>query len=41
MVPTQVILCDSLPKNPNGKVNKQILAAENDPASPSYTSLAE
>ena len=25
MVPTQVILCDSLPRNPNGKVNKRIL----------------
>ena len=25
MVPTQVILCDSLPKNPNGKVDKRIL----------------
>ena len=28
MVPTQVILCDSLPRNPNGKVNKRLLAAE-------------
>jgi long-chain acyl-CoA synthetase len=25
MVPTEVILCDSLPRNPNGKVNKRIL----------------
>jgi long-chain acyl-CoA synthetase len=25
MVPTQVILCDSLPRNPNGKVDKRIL----------------
>jgi amino acid adenylation domain-containing protein len=25
MVPTQVILCDSLPKNPNGKVDKRFL----------------
>jgi long-chain acyl-CoA synthetase len=41
MVPTQVILCDSLPRNPNGKVNKQILAAETDPASSSHTSFAE
>jgi acyl-CoA synthetase (AMP-forming)/AMP-acid ligase II len=28
MVPTQVILCASLPRNPNGKVNKRLLAAE-------------
>lgn len=28
MVPTQVILCDSLPRNPNGKVNKRLLATE-------------
>jgi long-chain acyl-CoA synthetase len=25
MVPTQVILCDSLPRSPNGKVNKRLL----------------
>ena len=25
MVPTQVILCDSLPKSPNGKINKRLL----------------
>jgi acyl-coenzyme A synthetase/AMP-(fatty) acid ligase len=25
MVPTQVILCDGLPRNPNGKVDKRIL----------------
>jgi long-chain acyl-CoA synthetase len=25
MVPTQVVLCDSLPRNPNGKVDKRIL----------------
>jgi amino acid adenylation domain-containing protein len=41
MVPTQVILCESLPRNPNGKVNKRILAAETDPASSSHTSSAE
>ncbi|HEV7137574.1 MAG TPA: AMP-binding protein [Steroidobacteraceae bacterium] len=28
MVPTQVILCASLPRNPNGKVDKRLLAAE-------------
>ncbi len=28
MVPTQVILCDSLPRSPNGKVNKRLLATE-------------
>jgi long-chain acyl-CoA synthetase len=33
MVPTQVILCDSLPRNPNGKVNKRLLAAETAPPS--------
>jgi len=40
MVPTQVILCDNLPRSPNGKVNKQILAAVA-PTSSSHTSLAE
>jgi len=35
MVPAQVILCDSLPRNPNGKVNKRLLAAETAPASAS------
>ena len=33
MVPTQVILCASLPRSPNGKVNKQMLAAEASPVS--------
>jgi acyl-coenzyme A synthetase/AMP-(fatty) acid ligase len=40
MVPAQVILCDSLPKSPNGKVNKRILAAEDAAACSSHTSLA-
>jgi len=39
MVPTQVILCDGLPRSPNGKVNKRILAAE--AVKSSQTSLAE
>jgi long-chain acyl-CoA synthetase len=41
MVPTQVILCDCLPRSPNGKVNKRILTAETAPGSHSHTSLAE
>src|SRR5215469_14133025 len=41
MVPTQVILCDSLPRNPNGKVNKRLLATETAPASSSHTRLAQ
>lgn len=39
MVPTQVILCDSLPRSPNGKVNKRILATQMAPASSSNASL--
>jgi long-chain acyl-CoA synthetase len=31
MVPAEVILCDSLPKTPNGKINKRVLAAEASP----------
>ena len=41
MVPTQVILCDSLPRTPNGKVNKRILTAEAASAPSSHTSVAE
>ncbi|HEV2268342.1 MAG TPA: class I adenylate-forming enzyme family protein [Steroidobacteraceae bacterium] len=39
MVPTQVILCESLPRNPNGKVNKRLLVAETAPASSPNASL--
>ncbi|HEX4267617.1 MAG TPA: AMP-binding protein [Steroidobacteraceae bacterium] len=41
MVPSQVILCDSLPRSPNGKVNKRILAAETAPTSSPDASLIE
>jgi len=32
MVPTQVILCDGLPRSPNGKVNKRQLMEDSSPA---------
>jgi long-chain acyl-CoA synthetase len=38
MVPTQVILCDSLPRTANGKVNKRLLAAAPAPTSSSHAS---
>ena len=38
MVPTQVILCESLPRNANGKINKRLLM--NEVPSPSAASLA-
>jgi long-chain acyl-CoA synthetase len=38
MVPAQVILCDRLPRNPNGKVDKRLLA-ETAPGSSSQASL--
>lgn len=39
MVPTQVILCDSLPRGPNGKINKRLLM-DRAPSPPSSASLA-
>jgi long-chain acyl-CoA synthetase len=41
MVPVQVILCESLPRSPNGKVNKQLLAAETAPTSSCHASLLQ
>ena len=38
MVPAQVILCDSLPRTANGKVNKRLLAAEPPPTPSSHAS---
>ena len=38
MVPTQIILCESLPKSPNGKVDKRVLM-DSPPAHPSAASL--
>jgi acyl-coenzyme A synthetase/AMP-(fatty) acid ligase len=39
MVPTQVILCDSLPLSPNGKVNKRMLRDSSLPTPDSAKSL--
>lgn len=38
MVPTQVMLCDALPKSPNGKIDKRLLM-DQCPAQPSAASL--
>jgi len=40
MVPTQVVFRDSLPRTPNGKVNKRLLVQEFAAASSSHASLA-
>jgi acyl-coenzyme A synthetase/AMP-(fatty) acid ligase len=40
MVPTQVILCDSLPRSANGKINKRLLMQESTSAVSSTPSLA-
>ena len=40
MVPAQVILCESLPRSPNGKINKRLLTQESTSAVSSTASLA-